>query len=471
MSYIIPKIIHQIWIGDKPRPSKFMDTWRDKNPDFEYICWNEEEILKRNLDLECKIQIELMEEMCGKADIIRLEILYKYGGIYIDADSICINQIDDYIMEKKAFIGYENETVRPNLVANGTMGFPQKHSLCRDAIDYVLNNPTDYKTTGKRAWLNTGPVLITTLLETNKYEDVHIFPSYMFIPLHYTGLEYKSHGKVYAFQEWGSSKDNYDIMNSIDLPSQFLQPPIDVGVSILISSYNTKSKYIQECLESIKQQIGYFNIELIWINDGSDKLHTSLLKRFLENFSKTTRFINVLYYENNENKGIGYTLNNGINACSYELIIKMDSDDIMVNNRIFKQIEFMNNNTNVMICGSQIQMFRDNINNIVSTTTHKSLTWEKYKETPSHWFLNHPTLCYRKKAVIDAGNYDKNRIRNTEDFELLLRILKKYGYVHNLDESLLYYRLHDTQVTHNGGKEGSAYWHKIRSKLIEEMIK
>ncbi len=33
---MIPKIIHQIWIGPKPAPTKFMDTWRDKNPDFEY---------------------------------------------------------------------------------------------------------------------------------------------------------------------------------------------------------------------------------------------------------------------------------------------------------------------------------------------------------------------------------------------------------------------------------------------------
>jgi len=50
----IPKIIHQLWIGDKPRPSKLMDTWRDKNPDFEYICWNEEEMQKRKFIFKCQ---------------------------------------------------------------------------------------------------------------------------------------------------------------------------------------------------------------------------------------------------------------------------------------------------------------------------------------------------------------------------------------------------------------------------------
>ena len=45
----IPKIIHQLWIGPKPAPTKLMDTWKDKNPNFTYIRWNEEEILKRNV--------------------------------------------------------------------------------------------------------------------------------------------------------------------------------------------------------------------------------------------------------------------------------------------------------------------------------------------------------------------------------------------------------------------------------------
>ena len=40
----IPKIIHQIWIGNKPRPEKLMDTWKEKNPDFEYKFWNEENL-------------------------------------------------------------------------------------------------------------------------------------------------------------------------------------------------------------------------------------------------------------------------------------------------------------------------------------------------------------------------------------------------------------------------------------------
>ena len=46
---MIPKIIHQIWIGPKSAPTKFMDSWREKNPEFTYIRWNEEEIKTRSL--------------------------------------------------------------------------------------------------------------------------------------------------------------------------------------------------------------------------------------------------------------------------------------------------------------------------------------------------------------------------------------------------------------------------------------
>ena len=57
-----------------------------------------------------------------------------------------------------------------------------------------------------------------------------------------------------------------------------------------------------------------------------------------------------------------------------------------------------------------------------------------------------------------------------EDFELELRMLKKYGYIHNFSEILLNYRIHEDQVTHNGGKGGSEKWNNIRNKMIDDMV-
>jgi GT2 family glycosyltransferase len=147
----------------------------------------------------------------------------------------------------------------------------------------------------------------------------------------------------------------------------------------------------------------------------------------------------------------------------------MDSDDIMVHDRIQTQIDYMENNPSVMICGGQVNCFNSK-GETVSSTNHKSLTLEDFKKTPSHWFLNHPTVCFRKSAIMEVGNYNTKIINMIEDFDLGLRFLKKYGYIHNMSEVLLKYRLHDEQVTHQGGKEGRPYWSNLRNELIQNII-
>jgi glycosyltransferase involved in cell wall biosynthesis len=463
---MIPKIIHQVWIGPKTPPIKPMDTWKDKHPNFEYIRWNEEEFVKRDMEFECQNRIDEMTEINGKADIIRWEILYKYGGIFIDADSICIESIDVMLMNQKCFAGYEQEDLRPGLIATGTMGFPPKHPLVKDAIDFIKKNLIHTN----KAWITVGPGLLTRLYDSGKFPDLTIFPSYTFLPIHHTNKEYQGHGKVYAYQLWGSTNfGNFDKSGSV--PKQLLIG--NDSVSILVSSYNTKAKYIKECLDSIKHQVGNINIELVWINDGSDELNTLLLKRLLDDFGKTTRFINVVYSENDGNKGIGFTLNKGVKLCSNEIIMRMDSDDIMVNYRIIKQLNFMKDNPECVLCGAQINMFKHVNNKLVDhgKTNHPNLDLDTFmKNTNNHWLMNHPTFCFRKQKILEVGNYNGSIHSMCEDFELILRVFKKYDKIHNMKDVLLYYRLHEGQLTYNGGKEGSRYWTDKRNELINDIL-
>jgi len=469
---MIPKIIHQIWIGNVCPPTKHMDTWKDKNPDFEYIRWNEEELIKREMKIECQNRVDEMNELNGKADIIRWEILYKYGGIFLDADSICVEPIDDVLMKCKSFAGWEHEKIRSGLIATGTMGFPPKHPLVREIILWIKTNCVDTKKTNKRAWQLVGPLLLTNIYNIGKYNDLTIFPSYYFLPIHYTGIEYKGHGKIYAYQEWGSSHKNYQNMNNMLLPEQFKRPSKENSISILISSLNTNAKYLKECLDSIKHQEGCFNMEIVWINDGSDTINTTILKNMLERFKNTTRFTEIKYIENNCNKGLGYSLNYGVTLCSNELIFRMDADDIMYHDRIIKQLKFMNENSDIILCGTQVNMFKEINNEIQSMgiTKHPSIDIESYKKNHNHWVMNHPTFCFRKKEIIEIGNYNSEIHSMCEDFELILRVLKRYSKIHNMEEALLYYRLHNDQLTYNGGKEGSNYWTNKRNLMIKNII-
>lgn len=487
----IPKIIHQLWIGPKTPPNKFMNTWKDKHEKegFEYIRWTEAEMKKRGFHSQLTNKINDMNEINGKADILRWELLYEYGGFFVDADAYCVEPVTYLVDKYKAFVGYENEQVRGAgwcpageyndvlanthpLIATGTMAFPPKHELPRLAIEWIKNNDISIERTGKRAWRTVGPGLLTRLYWEQKWEDITVLPSHLFLPIHATGLTYNGRDKIYANQEWGSTKGTYNIMNSICLPSRFNTP--DDKVSILISSLNTKGIYIKDCLNSIKNQIGHIFFEIIWINDGSDELHTTILKKMLFEFENTTNFVTVIYEENDGNKGIGYTLNKGVNMCSNEIIIKMDSDDIMVPNRIQKQLHFMKQNPTVAICGGQVAMFKNVKEQCHNVTSHKSITWDQYKNTRSHWFINHPTVCYRKSKILEAGNYDKNLKQMAEDFELELRMLKTHGFIHNMPDVLLWYRCHSEQVTAGAkttnGSASSQYWHNLRNSMIDKLM-
>ena len=469
---MIPKIIHQLWIGKKPAPTNHMDTWKEKNPEFEYIRWNEAECIRRKIKFECQERIDEMEEINGKADIMRWEILYKYGGVFLDADSICIEPIDDVLMNTKCFAGWEHEELRPGLIATGTMGFPPKHPLVKDTIDWMKENCVNVQKTGKRAWITVGPGLLTRVYNTGKYKEMTIFPSYTFLPIHCTRAEYKGHGKIYAYQEWGSTKQNYEIMNQMALPPQFLPPSEENKVSILISSLNTKASYLQQCLDSIKNQEGNLFIELVWINDGSDALHSAILKKLLKKFEETTRFTSVVYMENDGNKGLGYSLNKGVTLCNNEIIMRMDADDIMYPERLIKQFNFMRERKNCVLCGAQVNMFRENNGEMISNgiTSHKDVILKEYLKTKQHWIMNHPTFCFRKTDILNVGNYNAEIHTMCEDFELILRVLKKYGKIYNMQEPLLYYRLHEGQVTYGGGKEGSIFWTQKRNEMIENIL-
>lgn len=223
------------------------------------------------------------------------------------------------------------------------------------------------------------------------------------------------------------------------------------SVSILIASYNTKAIYIEECLESIENQKTNINIELVWINDGSDELNTNLLEKTLEKFKENNKKIKLNYIKMDKNQGLPYCLNYGVKQCENDIIIRMDSDDIMFPNRIQTQFDFMINNFECVCVGANLQFFKveNNQKIFLDKTTHPNIiTWEWFKKTRSEWFMNHPCMCFRKSAVLSIGNYSTERI-TFEDYELELKLLKQYKKIYNIEEVLLYYRSHPEQITQN----------------------
>ena len=114
----IPKVIHYCWFGNGKMPAiaeKCIKSWKKYCPDYEIICWNEE-----NFDLT---QNRYMREAyeAGKwafvSDFARLKIIYDHGGVYLDTDVELIKPLDP-LLEGGGFMGFDEK----GIVATG-LGF------------------------------------------------------------------------------------------------------------------------------------------------------------------------------------------------------------------------------------------------------------------------------------------------------------------------------------------------------------
>jgi mannosyltransferase OCH1-like enzyme len=221
----IPKIIHQIWIGHKDKPIELLNTWKEKHNDdkWEYILWDEEKIKEKFPNgLINQQQFDAIHELAGKADILRYEILYTYGGFYCDADSVCLQKLDDFLLEDDFFICFENEE-KNKLYANGFIGCQKNSKIIKMFIDYISKNLNKENINLKQAWQLTGPLIVTHIinnfLKTSEYpEKIKIYPSYLFMDMkkilfnsNNDSNEEPKKYKKYAEHLWYSTQQFYKI--------------------------------------------------------------------------------------------------------------------------------------------------------------------------------------------------------------------------------------------------------------------
>ena len=276
----VPKIIHQLWIGDKPPPLVVMSKVKNMNPDFEYVFWNEEK-LEKDLVLPKGYlrKIKSHEAINGKADMYRYLILLQYGGVWVDADIIPIEPLDDFLLNTPFFC-FENEIERLGLCANTILAFPKDHVYMQTLVDWILQNETREKQAKMESWNLVGPGLLTRAHNSLKHDpgtDVTVFPSYYFLPDHHSGRKYLGHGKVYTTHEWGTTWDRYDEIDKMDIPSHHKQPK--KSIDITINPTSTKNE-LKEIMNGCKNMIGNFKINIIY--DGE----LDILK-----YLKSSRFI------------------------------------------------------------------------------------------------------------------------------------------------------------------------------------
>jgi mannosyltransferase OCH1-like enzyme len=178
---VIPRTIHQIWLGGT-EPPDLISGWREAHPDWEHKLWTDENVPS---PLVNQAQFDAMGELCGKADILRYELLYRHGGVYLDADMECLAPLPGELLGDPCFTAFESETYRPGIVANGVIGAEPRHPLMAAMLLTVARLDPAELGGAVAAW-TTGPYAFTRVVHANS-GVVRVHPSGLFYPNHYEG--------------------------------------------------------------------------------------------------------------------------------------------------------------------------------------------------------------------------------------------------------------------------------------------
>lgn len=225
-------------------------------------------------------------------------------------------------------------------------------------------------------------------------------------------------------------------------------------VSVILPVYNG-SQYLREAITSILIQT-YDNFELIIIDDGSTDISLKVAEEFNDR--------RIILIRNTKNEGLISSLNKGINISKGEFILRMDADDIAMPERIEKQVNFMIDNNEVVVCGTWFEAF-GNLNKIIEyPSDHEELYLNLLLTCP----IGHPTVIIRSDVLKRNNLYYEEDYRHSEDSNLWVRI-SDFGKLANIPEVLLKYRTHEDQITNKHYNDVNNSFNKTRNLLFKKI--
>jgi mannosyltransferase OCH1-like enzyme len=170
---VIPRVFHQIWVGPDPFLDGFerwQESWQRNHPAWDLRLW-----VDGNLPsgLRNPAAYELDRHPVERADILRLELLYQYGGVYLDADLECVKPIDG-LLDGIDFFGMY---IKPGRVTNTVIGSVPGHPI----LDQALSEITPQEPGARFDKTKSGPVFLDGVVK--QFPPITMFPRATFYPI------------------------------------------------------------------------------------------------------------------------------------------------------------------------------------------------------------------------------------------------------------------------------------------------
>ncbi|WP_052399128.1 glycosyltransferase family 2 protein [Candidatus Francisella endociliophora] len=231
-------------------------------------------------------------------------------------------------------------------------------------------------------------------------------------------------------------------------------------ISVVMPVYNAE-KYVGEAIESVLNQT-FKDFEFIIINDGSSDKSLDIIKKYQK---IDDRFVLI----DRENKGLVFSLNEGVILAKGKYIVRMDADDISLPKRFSEQVEFMERNHKVGVCGTWIKKIGEDYNECFWKPQKND---KKLKSLLLYYVpFAHPSVIIRRKVLINNNIFYNHEYKNIEDYKLWVD-LYKYTEFSNIQKVLLYYRVHDNSVTQKAeAVENINERRRIFNQIVSDLLK
>jgi mannosyltransferase OCH1-like enzyme len=264
----IPKIMHFVWIGNNKISNlyiKYIETWINNHTDWIFCFWNDDNIPKLiNQKYYDEANINAM-----KADILRYELLYIFGGVYVDCDFINCKNINKIIENYNGFSAYESD----KYIAIGIMGFIKNDIVIENIIKNLSYNIEINRLNDMKVPELTGPIFFTKIWELYHTKDHYLFPinyfySYSFDDkinnkkIYVTEINYAIHMWGYSWKNKNDIDNTFSIKNNCNQNSSKFNSyfPIYYFLSNIIYNKNIKNKIKYNEISNYLKNIIYFNV-------------------------------------------------------------------------------------------------------------------------------------------------------------------------------------------------------------------